>query len=265
VSVTTPQKYAPLTLVVAALSCTAVGQTPNPGLQQSLGFGAYYASGDYGEADTTEIFYFPLSYEANIGKWGFQVVAPWLEVTGLGNVLVNVGGVTRAVAGTSRVTSSGIGDVIASAIYRFDPLSSAAPFIDLRLDVKLPTADENKSLGTGEADFSMQIDLSKNMGNSVVFATFGRNHRGKSSLYSGLRDSSFAQLGLARPITERWNAGIFYDYREAASSYSQESHELVPYMSWQLSEKWSFTTLTTVGFTDASADYSVMGQLNYSW
>lgn len=241
------------------------GQVVDPRVKQSLGLGAYYASGDYGFTNSTQILYFPVSYEADFGRWDFQLVMPWLEVRGLGNVLVNVGGLTRAVAGTQRVKSSGIGDVIASGVYRFDPVSESAPFIDLRVDVKLPTADESQSLGTGETDVSIQIDLSKNFANSVIFATIGRNYRGKTSLYPGLKDSSFGQIGFARPLSASWNGGIFFDYRAAASSFSDDSRELVPYLSWQLTEKWSFTALVTRGFTNASADHSVMGQIIYRW
>lgn len=251
-------------LVIALLDSSAQAQSANP-LRQALGAGAYFAEGNYGEPESTEILYFPLSYEADRGQWGFRLLVPWLEVTGLGNVLVNLGGITRAVAGTQRVTERGLGDVVASLVYRVEPFSDGAPFIDLRVDAKLPTADESKNLGTGETDYSVQVDLSQNVANSVVFATIGRNFRGKSSIYPGLQDSTFLQLGLARSIASNWNAGIFYDYRQAASDFSDESHELVPYITWQMTERWSFTALTTLGFTDASPDYSLLGQLSYRW
>lgn len=59
--------------------------------------------------------------------------------------------------------------------------------------------------------------------------------------------------------------GAYYDYRQAASNFSDESHELVPYVTWQISSKWSLTGLTSVGFSEASADLSLMGQLSYHW
>ena len=242
----------------------AAGQQ-DPGLEQAITVGGYYADGDYGETTDTTILYLPLSYRVDRGKWGFQLLMPYLQVEGLGNVLLNVGGVTRAVAGTQKSTSRGTGDSIASISYRFDPVSAAAPFIDLRLDVKIPTADEDKGLGTGETDYSLQVELLQYVANTVVFASIGYNMRGKSNLYQGLENSAFAQFGFAHPVSERLNLGIFYDFREAASSFSVETHEIAPYFSWQLSEHWSFTGLTSWGFTDASADVSALGQLSYSW
>lgn len=251
---------------VLLLFCSSgvFGQSSNP-LQQTMSVGAYYADGKYGENESTAIRYFPLTYAADYGNWGAQLLVPRLEVSGLGNVLVNVGGITRAVAGSQRVKSRGLGDAIASLVYHMPPVSAALPFIDFRLDLKLPTADEGKGLGTGEADYSLQIDLSQNAGKNTLFATIGRNIRGKSELFPGLRDSTFVQLGLARPIREKWSMGAFYDYRQTASNFSDESHELVPYLTWQISSKWSLTGLTAVGFSDASADFSLMGQLSYRW
>ena len=234
-------------------------------LNQAINIGAYFSEGDYGEPLDTRITYLPLSYNLDVGKWGFQVLVPHLRVEGLGNVLVNIGGVSRAVAATQTRTSSGIGDTIATLIYRVDPLTASAPFIELRLDVKLPTADEENSLGTGEADYSIQVDLSQNVGDTVVFATLGHNFRGSSTLYEGLQDSSFLQLGIAYPLSQQLSVGAFYDFREPATSFTPETHEVVPYLTWQFNENWSFTAMTIWGFTDASADSTVFGQLSYRW
>ena len=153
----------------------------------------------YGEPLDTTIRYFPVTYSLDRGRWGFQLMVPQLRIEGLGNVLVNIGGVNRAVAATQVSTSSGIGDSIASLIYRFDPISASAPFVELRLDAKLPTADEEKGLGTGEADYSIQVDLSQNLGTATIYATLGYNFRGTSTLYEGLQDSAFAPAGLCLP------------------------------------------------------------------
>lgn len=234
-------------------------------LSQTVSAGAYYARGDYGEGDITEFRYFPFTYEVSKGQWGLQLLIPRLEVSGLGNVLVNVGGVTQAVAGSERTSRRGIGDSIVSAFYRFDAPSDSAPYIDFRLDIKLPTADERAGLGTGEVDYTPQLNVSHYLGNKLLFATVGRNFRGKSALYPGLKDSSYAQFGGAFPLASDWTAGIYYDFREAASTYAQETHELVPYVTWQWSERWSFTGLTVWGATESSADFSLLGQISYRW
>ena len=230
---------------------------------QAITLGGYHARGAYGEEIDTKINYLPISYEYSSGNWSWQATVSHLQVTGLGNVLVNVGGVTQAVAGTEVTRERGPGDTVLTAIYHLDPVGGI--FMDLRLDLKLPTADEKRALGTGETDLSGQLDLSANLGSAAVFASLGYNARGKTNLYPGLRNSFFTQLGVAQPLNDSFSIGIFHDYRQAASAYSPESHELTPYFSWQFSERWSFTGLAIFGFTDASADSAMMGQLRYSW
>jgi len=234
-------------------------------LKHTVSLATYRSSGDYGDGVDTDIFYLPLSYSFQKGAWGAQLTVPHIEVEGVGNVLVNIGGVNRAVAGSQRELNRGIGDSTLSLTYQMDPILDAGLFVDFRLDVKVPTADRDRGLGTGETDYSAQVDLSRSVGTSVIFGTLGYTFRGKTDFYAGLRDSAYMQLGIARPLTAQWNVGAFYDYREPASTFSPEVHELVPYISYQISERWSFTGLAAFGFTDASADTAVLGQISYSW
>ncbi len=250
------------TLAAAGFCSRSWAQTDDS-LTQAFSLGAYHARGDFGADVDTRINYLPLSYELSTERWTLMATASRLEVTGLGNVLVNVGGVTQAVAGDEVVTQSGLGDTVLSALYHFDPAGQL--FFDLRIDAKLPSADERKALGTGEIDVALQLDLSANVGSAAVFASLGYNKRGKTSLYPGLLNSLYTQLGFAKPLGERLSVGALYDFRQSASEFSTESHELTPYLSWQLSPSWSFTALTVFGFTDASPDTAVMGQLRYSW
>ncbi len=39
--------------------------------------------------------------------------------------------------------------------------------------VKIPTADEDKGLGTDETDFSLEVNLTKAYGSNVAFGTVG--------------------------------------------------------------------------------------------
>ena len=249
---------------VVVLSGSVLAQG-NANIKQTISFASYFSRGDYGEDTNTDILYFPVSYSMNKGKWGAQLTVPHLQVEGIGNVLVNIGGVNRAIAGGQHERNTGMGDSTLALTYQLDPFSDTSPFIDFRLDVKIPTADREKGLGTGETDYSAQVDISQNYGNSVIFGTFGFTFRGKTDFYAGLENSAYVQLGVARPIAPQWNVGFFYDFREPASTFSPEIHELVPYFSWQLSDSWSFTGLAVFGFTEASGDTAVLGQISYSW
>ena len=230
-----------------------------------LNFGGYFAEGKFNGHSDTRIRYLPVGYQWQGERWGFQLLAAGLSVTGVGNVLVNIGEVTRAVAGSAVTAESGPGDTIAGISYGLAPPAGWVPFVDLRLEVKLPTADESRSLGTGEFDYRLQLDFSQAAGEYTWFAGFGHNFRGRSELFPGLRDNRFVQLGLARQLSARTSIGVFYDYREAPADFAKETHELYPYASFQLAPDWSFTALLGRGFTEGSADYAIQGQLSYQW
>ncbi|MCY4266237.1 MAG: transporter [Gammaproteobacteria bacterium] len=235
------------------------------GGQHALSLAAYRSGGSFSLDLDTNILFLPVRYEYDQGNWGFQLSVPYLEVDGPGSVLVNLGGVNRVVAPTWARKESGVGDVLTTVVYRVNPLAASLPFIDLRLDVKIPTADEQKGLGTGETDYNLQVDLSQYLGKWVVFATAGYSFRGQTELFPDLRSGAYAQLGAALPLLEEFSVGIIYDFRQAVSGFTSEIQEIGPYFSWQFDEHWTFTGLGMTGLNNASVDYSFLAQLRYNW
>lgn len=245
-------------------------QSESQAPSNDLSFGSYYSKGDYGQTLDTSIYYFPLSYERSYGKWSLQASVPYLEISGAGNVLVNVGGVGReelevldnpVASGNNR----GVGDTVLSATYQLPALAKLKPFFDLGFEVKIPTANEAKGLGTGAYDYGLQLDAYQQVGQTTLFATLGYKIRGRSDLFVSMTDSAFVSLGFARPLGERLSAGVIYDFREAASKNSGETHEVLPYVSWAIANEWTLMSYVVKGFTEDSADIAVGAQLNYRW
>ncbi|MEX0902679.1 MAG: hypothetical protein WDZ76_08140 [Pseudohongiellaceae bacterium] len=265
------QPSLPLAVALVALfvrgAPVAAQQPAQDLLPNTFSLGAAYSTGDYGEPIDTSILFFPVSYAYQAEKWGVQVSSYHLEMDGLGNVLVNVGGVTRAQGPVQEVSERGLGDTTARFTYRLDPWSATAPFIDVSVEVKLPTAEEAKGLGTGETDYAAQVDIYKPAGATTWFGTLGYRFRGESELFAGLENATFAQLGFTRPLagSAQWSWGAFYDFREPASTFSKETHELFPFVTWRPSARWSLMSYGVWGATEDSADYLLGTQLSYSW
>jgi len=257
-------------LAILALHGT-VGHTQEaPAARNNLGLGAYYSTGDYGLEDDTSILFLPVSFERSIGNWNLQIATGHLQISGYGNVLVNVGGVGRnefveldETIGTS--TSRGVGDTVLSATYQWPGDGQSGVFLDIGVEVKLPSADENKGHGTGELDYGGQVDVYKLLGRTTVFSTLGYKFRGKSTLFDQMTDSAFVSLGFSQPVNERWSYGLIYDFREAASATSGETHELLPYVSWAPAQSWSLMLYAAKGFTIDSPDVAVGLQLGRRW
>lgn len=236
---------------------------------KDLSAGAYYSQGDYGQGSDTSIYYFPLSFERSLGSWKLQASTAHVEISGAGNVLVNVGGVGRneleQALSTRSQRHAGIGDTVLSATYQVPSFSASAPFFDLSVELKLPTADETKGLGSGAYDYGVQLDAYQQVGQATLFATLGYKIRERSEIFSTMADSAFLSLGLMRPLNATWSYGVIYDFREAASTQSSETHELLPFLSVGLANNWTLMTYAVKGFTQDSADIAVGAQLNYRW
>ena len=229
--------------------------------------GYYYSKGDYDQDADTSIHYFPLSYDITVSGWNLKASVAHLQVSGVGNVLLNVGGVEGAdldLPGESG-TWRGLGDTVLSATYQLPAFSASGPFVDLGVEVKIPTASEDKGLGTGATDYAVQVDLYQMLGNTTWFGTAGYRFRGSSSVFARLQDSYYLSLGFSRPASELWTYGLIYDYREAASASSHETHELLPYISVTPSSRWTLMAYLAKGFTPDSPDMAVGVQLGYRW
>lgn len=170
--------------------------------------------------------------------------------------------ITTPVTNTvTRSTEAGLGDVVASAVYSFDPFRPALPYVDVGFKVKAPTADEDKGLGTGAWDYTLNLDLYKPYGDFALLGGVGYTQKGDidpvGGISSGLKlDNVLASyIGAEYRVSDAWLAGVSADYREAASPFAENTKEVSAYVTWRLNRTWSVTGSGGTGFTDASPDF----------
>jgi hypothetical protein len=191
----------------------------------SVGQGFEFSSGKYGTNTRTDSIYAPFTvmasptdrlglsleipfvYQSNgnvvssIARGGMQgSKTTMLPVGGMGSMSGSGSGMSSSSASTSQ-SESGIGDIIFKAGYILLPEKDSIPQIRPTAFVKFPTADKNKSLGTGEFDEGFAVEISKWFGSWNPFAEVGYTVQGKS-----------AQLALKNYMT--YNAGIGYQAAE---------------------------------------------------
>jgi hypothetical protein len=245
------------------LQAKAIAQGENPVIHK-ISLGSYHSAGDYGTDPETKILYLPVSYEIARFPWIASVTVPYMELEGPGDVFLEAGDIGRDRTGpSSLIHEDGLGDISLKAAYQFQPILNNFAFVDLSLLWKIPTADEQKDLGTGENDIGVQLDFYNTVGQTTWFSTFGYRFRGKTPLYD-LRDSGYFSLGGMRRVNEEVNFGLIYDYRQPAALNSYETHELMPFISWASGERMSFMIYTIFGATEASADRTLGLQLTYT-
>src|SRR5579859_5578863 len=210
--------------------------------QLSLSTGFDYSSGDYGGSTSTDILQVPVIGKYETGLWTYKLTVPYIEVTGPGNVVPGIGRANAvqgkkgaAVSGTS--TESGLGDITGAVTYNLFAGGASEPAIDLTGKIKLGTADRDKGLGTGENDYSAQVDIYQAFGRITGFATLGYSILGSSSAIP-LDNVFYGTVGAAYKFDDSLSGGAMLDLRQAASSFSGPRRELTGFVNYKLDRVW---------------------------
>ena len=230
---------------------------PERDSQLSLLVGYEFSRGEFDASDDTEISYVPFTLKYQRGDWIVGLTVPYLRIKGPGDVVRGAdGNLVIASDGGGTTTESGLGDVVAALSYTLYPSRPSLPVLELSGRIKLPTADEDEGLGTGETDYTLQADVSKRFGAFSSFATLGYRFLGDSSDLD-LEDGFLASLGVGYRYSPRVSLGLAFDYREASTDGSDDARELVPYTSFRVSDRLTLGTYGVVGFSDASSDLAL--------
>jgi hypothetical protein len=120
---------------------------------------------------------------------------------GMGGMSASGSGMSSSSASMNQ-SESGLGDITLKVGYILFSEKESMPQIRPMAFVKFPTADKNKSLGTGEFDEGFAVEISKWLGSWNPFAEVGYTMQGKS-----------AQLALRNYMA--YNAGVGYQVAES--------------------------------------------------
>jgi hypothetical protein len=238
--------------LAAAAGCFIVAGSA--AAQTSVGVGVEYTTGNYGATESTETLYMPFVLKHETGPWILKATLPYLRLSGPGNVVG--GGPDRIVVPgleSERRTESGLGDIVASAFYNIMDERKGGLGVDLGFKIKLPTADEQKGLGTGEADYAFQLDFFRPFGATTLFGSVGYRIYGDPPA-GKLDDVPYGSIGLSHRLSPTSSVGAAYDYRPKITAGGSEISEITAFWSNRLSAEWKVQFYGVVGFSDASPD-----------
>ncbi|MGV6818086.1 MAG: hypothetical protein ACWA44_12555 [Thiotrichales bacterium] len=209
------------------------------------------SSGDYGEAEATDMVVAPLTIAYSSFPWKFSANINYFEVSGPGDITLGIDGIIAQNTATA-TQISGFGDLSLSATWSADSRWDIAPFfLDLTAKLKFPTADENSGLSTGKTDTQFQADLAWSAGSLTPLATLGVKFSGGADYQNQL----MASAGFNYLWTEHLNAGVFFDFRGAATASSDSRREMFAYLTRSLNSHFYLTVYGVSGFSNASPDW----------
>jgi hypothetical protein len=239
--------------------------------------GTDYSSGDYGDTADTEIVSTPftVSYKPST-SWTFKASLPYVQIEGPGGVVPggdggfvvgrgNGGGFGPGNGGgqteVETMKEAGIGDLWLTGTYSLEPIGERW-FVDLSGKFKVPTADEEKGLGTGEVDYTLQAEVFTIAGDFTPFATLARKVKGDLP-ETELNDVWYTSVGSGYRLAPETSIGLSLDYQQASTDSSEDSAELFGYLNQKLTEQWSGMLYGYKGLTDGSPDFGFGLQVSY--
>lgn len=247
---------------------------------QSISVGTHYLKGDYGEPVETKMWYLPVTLKHRSRKWMAQLTVPYLKLDGPSNVVGGIREPLSAGGGSGEaVSEQGLGDVIAKGSYNLLYNTEKQLLLDMQARWKIPTADEKKALGTGQDDYSLQLDIARRWNEYSGFASLGYKWRGDGSIKRevetqpgtrelvsqqlSLDDGAYVSLGGIWHYRATSQLGMVWDYREPANKENAAIQEAIVYGKWRLDRHWSVMTYFGRGFSRNSSDATLGLQCGY--
>ena len=223
----------------------------------TLSTGMDFTSGRYGGDTDIEDLYVPLTASYDSGRIAYRLTVPYLSVRAPEGTLIYDPGAEPLPGSGDIVTESGLGDVIGSVtIYDVINNQRLGVAMDLTGKVKFGTADEDKGLGTGKNDYSVQADFYKFANKLTLLGSIGYKFRGEPTDVL-LDDGFMASVGGIYKFSPDTKGGLIFDYRESAISDNDSIQELTGFVSRRISENWRLQLYALAGFTDSSPDLGV--------
>jgi hypothetical protein len=238
-------------------------QRPAPA-RMSFTIGAGYDQGDFGTPDISRAVYFPFSFRYTASQFEVGVSSSIARLTAPDGVQLIDGVPTQTGLGNTPLRESGLGDtVFRSRLFLVNDQGpeSSTPSITPFIRVKLPTAPEQRGLGTGKVDYGFGVELDKDLGSAFVFGDVGYTVVGKIPGL-GLQNRPLASIGVGKQLSDALSVSTLLDWRRSIIVGAPNPTDLVGILSYRVGT----TTISPnafVGLTDGSPDFGLGIQMRF--
>jgi hypothetical protein len=260
------RRQAAASAVLAALLALPAAAWADTNLRFTTGVD--YSTGDYGQKQSTDVIYAPLTAKLYTGHWTFRASTGWLSVDGPAAIStvdedgggVDTGGVGGAIRG--RKLRQGFGDTYLGAKYSFEKLGGGPLYFDPQVKVRLPTGDHDKGLGVGATDLIVDGELGADWRTKGVYVDVGRRFQGDSSTLVRQDVWAYSAGGWAK-FDARTELGIWYYTRDPSVRGFDRPREIGAYVSRRINAGWRVEFSLYEGLSESSEDFG--GAFTITW
>ena len=243
--------------IIAPVCVSVFAYGPSLAQELSYGFSTEFVAGEFGLGRSADLFIAAVDTTWSIDKWEFGVFVPLVRASGPVPVEEQHGrpSFNQPTATFVDETQSGLGDVSLSAS-RYFAYTRRKVLLRASTIVKLPTADPDKLLGTGEPDLGLRADVVRGVGALSVSLGGGYVFSGRTSQFD-LQNRAEARVGAFAQASSRYGVGASIDWRQSIVRGAPDPFEATGYVSANLTSRARTTLFATTGFSDGSPDYGV--------
>jgi len=219
-------------------------------------FGMEYSNGSYGTTHNTNVEMGLPVLSVETGDFKLTASMPYMRISGRGLVVFDASGnpiVVNRRTSTPADVKTGFGDLNLSGTYTV-PSSFLGDFeLKLTATTKIPTASTRRRLSTGESDYGVSADLSRQFGAWGPFLTVGYLWAGQpTSTTLQLYTTTSASVGTSYTISDKLVAVASYDYDSSGNRLVSSSKGLFGSLSWIRDNGMTVTGYATVGLSSGS-------------
>ena len=231
------------------------------GIETSL----MYSSGDFGTSTDTRTLYWPTTIRRYFTKGDAGFTIPFIDQTATPGVAAIKGHpfrINRSNSGQKR-SDTGLGDLLLDGHYHFFDESTEAFNLSGFGQLKFPTADEEKGLGTGEFDTTLGLESSKNLNELWstyidLYYTFIGEPPG-----TDLDDQFTFDGGVGYNLTEKTMATLFYREQTALVDDEDNARDVILGLNHMIDDATKIYGKSSFGLTDGSPDWTLIGGIAY--
>ena len=233
------------------------------GTTAELSTGLEYQEGEYGTGQKIETTSIPTNLRLSMGRLQFSATLPYVRIDAPGNVVGAGGGllglpiIIDPSQPATRDRREGLGDLKLGATYA---LPTSAIDLVLSSQVKVPTASQQKGLGTGEIDYMVGAEVSKRVGIVSPFIGVSYTIPGDPKGYD-LRNSFSARGGIAAMLGSHVRGYVSYGYAQSLSRLVANERQISTGINAGLSNRLSLGFFGTAGLSQGSPDVGAGVQL----
>jgi hypothetical protein len=259
---------------------------PHPPPQWRVSATVNYSSGSYGTDSRTNILYAPMTVRRIFRDGDISLTIPFVSISGTGAVRL-VGGVpTRtgssggSVVGASgggpgrgknpgeiplsaTTTDSGLGDIILRGRYYLIEEGDMVPLVAITGRVKLPTADADRGLGTGEFDEGAGVELTKRLADRwLAYLAGGYNIIGDAP-GTNFNNQWWYDVGIGHNVTDNLHVSVFYEEYRALVDTVNNARDLLTLANYAVDDTVHLTGSLLVGLSNGAPNYGLGGGVRF--